>query len=915
VFAPQGGIFVGGAPADLVYIDPAGHATTLAVDPGAATDRTILALALGPEGDLWVATRLGLYRLAGARPGPLERVEVPGVSTDARFSSLLVADGRLWSATPNGIVVLDHGHWNLFDVRAGFRASAMRYLVRSHGHRMCVAYAEAIGVTCFETDGRTVSNLEHISTADGLATGMVYFLGEDRQQRLWIGTGDGVDVVTPQGIDHFSAADGLAGDDAAATAFFADSDGSLWLGATGGASHVHAERYTGPLQPPRVVVRDGRLGDQVLREGLETTHDQNALALEFSADSLADPERIEYQVRLLPLEHKWSASHLRESRYPALLGGDYTLEVRARIGAGAWGPTATLGFHVRPAWWQTGWFLVAVGALVLLALAGIFALRQRVVLSRQTRRLNEESAATVRLLLELVPDLITVYRGEDLIYMNHAARRLFCSSAPYDAGAFAARVHPDDCARREAMLQRARVAAAGETPEMLEVRIRDGEGTWRICEVSCARIELAGTPAIVVSGRDVTERNRLRSQVLVSDRMASLGTLAAGIAHEINNPLTYVMGNLELIAETVAAGKPDELASAIRDATDGAQRVRTIVQGLRSFSRSEEERRVPLDLSEVLEATLRLTANEVRHRAQLAVELGVTPKVVADAGRLTQVFINLVVNAAHAIPEGKSAANLITVRTRTDTEGRAVVEIVDTGLGMSAEVMARAFDPFFTTKGVGSGTGLGLAICHGIVSALGGDITIESAIDRGTVVRVVLPSAPVTAPVVVVAPPVVPAAAETRRVMVVDDDVLVGETIARLLRRDHEVVVASCGEEALAHIQAGEWFDAIVSDVMMPNMTGLELLEHLVTLAPEQSRRLLFLSGGVFADETQARLEELGTVQLDKPINGRDLRAAVASVVAAPRSSARQDARVAAAISATCLAAGVTLRNPLIASA
>jgi CheY-like chemotaxis protein len=133
--------------------------------------------------------------------------------------------------------------------------------------------------------------------------------------------------------------------------------------------------------------------------------------------------------------------------------------------------------------------------------------------------------------------------------------------------------------------------------------------------------------------------------------------------------------------------------------------------------------------------------------------------------------------------------------------------------------------------------------------------------------------------------------------MVVDDDALVAEMIARLLRRDHEVVVASCGEEALAHIQSGEWFDAIVSDVMMPNMTGVELLEHLVTLAPEQARRLLFLSGGVFAAETRARLEELGTVQLDKPINGRDLRAAVASVVATPRSAARQHAR--AATSAT----------------
>jgi CheY-like chemotaxis protein len=292
---------------------------------------------------------------------------------------------------------------------------------------------------------------------------------------------------------------------------------------------------------------------------------------------------------------------------------------------------------------------------------------------------------------------------------------------------------------------------------------------------------------------------------------------------------------------------------------------------------------MPLDIAEVLRAAIRLTANEVRHRAQLVCELGPTPKVIADDGRLTQVFINLIVNAAHAIPEGRSDDNRITVRTRTDDLGRAVIEIVDTGRGMPPEVQARAFDPFYTTKDVGGGTGLGLSICHGIISALGGEIALESALGKGTVVRVALP--PVTTPEVVAAPAAKAEAAPPRqrlRVLVVDDEPLVAEMLERVLRRDHDVTAVSCGRDALDKISAGHWFDAIVSDVMMPNMTGIELLEALVQLAPEQAKRLMFLSGGVFTPETRARLEQLGTLHLEKPVNTKDLRRSVMSVASEP---------------------------------
>jgi len=893
VFPPQGGVFIGGAPSDLLYLDPAGRATSMGQELGRPADHAIFSLRIGPEGDLWIATKIGLFRLPGAVPGTLERVTIPGIPAAARFSSLIVAEGRVWATSASGIAVRDHGTWHAFGTADGFRSAAIRYLVHTHDHEYCAAYTESIGIACFEVDGLAISRIRHIGVADGLTSGTAYFLGYDRQQRLWVGTGDGVDVMTPRGIDHFGESDGLAGNDATANAFFEDADGSLWLGSSAGMSHVFAARYDGPPAPPTVLVRAGQLGDHPIREHdpapLETTHDRNTLSVEFGAHRLAAADRLAYQVRLLPIERAWTTMPAHLARYPSLPPGGYRLEVRARIGAGVWGPVTALAFSVHPAWWQRRWFWVLAGSVIVLAMVASFAWIHRTVLRRRTRQLNQQSAANVRALFELVPDLISVHRGDELIYSNEAARRLYgVERSPAGRAELGGRIHPDDRPRFAELTRSAPPIATASTPGMLELRVSDGNGGWRTCEVSGVRTELAGATVLVASGRDVTDHHRLRAQLLVSDRMASLGTLAAGIAHEINNPLSYVLGNLDVMSETRSSpGRGDEFAAALDDATDGAQRVRKIVQGLRSFSRAEEEKRVELDIADVLRGAIRLTANEVRHRAQLVCELGATPRVVADDGRLTQVFINLIVNAAHAIPEGRSDDNRITVRTFGDAQGLAVVEVEDTGGGMSQAVQARVFDPFFTTKEVGRGTGLGLSICHGIVNALGGRIAIESSEGRGTLVRVVLPPAAVAE---VAAPPPVesPAAARPQplRILVVDDEPRVLEMLARVLRRDHEVVTATCGDAAIEQICGGATFDVIVSDVMMPNMTGLELLDELQRNAPAQARRMVFLSGGVFTPEARARLDEIGVVQLEKPISAQQLRSAVRSVASAAATAA-----------------------------
>lgn len=252
-------------------------------------------------------------------------------------------------------------------------------------------------------------------------------------------------------------------------------------------------------------------------------------------------------------------------------------------------------------------------------------------------------------------------------------------------------------------------------------------------------------PAIERELREVAMRREqrvLRQQLLVSDRLASIGTLATGVAHELNNPLAVVMANMEFVAATLRAepGISEELVAALRDALDAAERMRMIVRDLRVFSRPDEERMGPVDLRPVIESTLRMAWHEFRHRATVEVEHGDVPAVIGNEARLGQVLLNLLINAAHAMPQDR-ADGVVRVRTALDEAGRVELSVTDTGSGIPADILGRIFDPLFTTKPRGVGTGLGLAICHRIVASLGGEITVDSQAGSGTTFHVFLPAA------------------------------------------------------------------------------------------------------------------------------------------------------------------------------
>jgi two-component system NtrC family sensor kinase len=360
-----------------------------------------------------------------------------------------------------------------------------------------------------------------------------------------------------------------------------------------------------------------------------------------------------------------------------------------------------------------------------------------------------------------------------------------------------------------------------------------------------------------------------------------VGMLAAGVAHEINNPLAYISSNLTYVAEhltreELTATQRDELRDAVRESLEGAGRVRVIVQDLKSFARADDETQGSVNVHRVIEGSLRLVRNEFHHRARLTRSLEPVPSARGNEARLGQVLVNLLVNALQAFPRDRSAEhNSVNIATRSRGEW-VLIEVEDNGQGMSPEVQRQIFEPFFTTKPVGIGTGLGLSICNNLIRIMGGWIEVQSKPGWGSIFRLVLPAfAPKSD---------TPAAADgtgrektggqglRRKVLLIDDEPAVGTAVRRLLRDYHEVEALQDAREALKRIISGTTYDAIVCDVMMPEMTGVQFFMELERSAPELARRTGLMSGGVFSPQAIEFIESRSIELLHKPFERESLR-------------------------------------------
>jgi PAS domain S-box-containing protein len=492
---------------------------------------------------------------------------------------------------------------------------------------------------------------------------------------------------------------------------------------------------------------------------------------------------------------------------------------------------------------------------------------------REAEAQKQHNEARFRELIETAPEPIGIIRGGHFVYVNPAYLIVlgYPDVATLYAVPLSSLLDREQAAVRE---QRELAVIEDKMPQGAQMyRVRRFDGATVLLEISSVYFEYEGKPSVLGMARDVTMRKQLEQQLVQSDRLAALGTMAAGVAHEVNNPLAYLMLNLEWIARKLPSlGKDpsslEGLMAMLDEARHGAQRVSTIVRELRSFSRAADESRTRVDLAMVVQSAIKIAGHEIRHKARIVTSFEPARPVWGNEARLEQVVINLLLNAAQAMPETRAEHNEIRVSVRADSEERAVLEVFDNGDGIALDVLPRIFDPFYTTKPVGVGTGLGLSICHGIVTSLGGHIGAYSEPGEGTTFRVVLPTTDTMVDDEPRTTSEAPSSRNTKsaRVLVVDDEPPIANTLRELLAPEHEVIAATTAREAFEAIERSD-FDVVFCDLIMPGAGGIDLYERLRSVHPGLERRLVFMTGGAFTERTAEFLASVENRRVEKPFS------------------------------------------------
>jgi two-component system cell cycle sensor histidine kinase/response regulator CckA len=521
----------------------------------------------------------------------------------------------------------------------------------------------------------------------------------------------------------------------------------------------------------------------------------------------------------------------------------------------------------------------------------------------QRRRAEEalrRSEERSQLLLEHISDVVMVVDEQlTMRYVSPSVTRLL-GYAPDDLmGRRCVEVtHADDIHVIERFVQRPASAAPASAPR--ELRVRHHSGEWRLLEVTVANfVERANLHGLVLTGRDVTERQRLEGQLRQAQKMESIGRLAGGVAHDFNNLLTAILGFSEMLLEATPSTNParHDLEAIQKAAEHGASLTRQLL----AFSRRQVMEPTIVDVNELVRGLEPILRRLLGEDVELIVHEDTLRSVHVDRGQLEQVLMNLSVNARDAMPDGGK----LTIETRqvlldeeyvqqrpyARTGHHVLLSVSDTGTGMDAATRARIFEPFFTTKELGKGTGLGLSTVYGIVKQSGGHIEVYSELGYGSTFQVYLPcvEAPVEIAPSMPLPPPDPRGSET--VLLVEDDPEVRELLGRTLERHgYHLLSAATGSEGLAWVRNGSIaIDLLITDAVLPGVSGPALAREAALLRP--GIRVLFVSG--YTDDAMLRLGLLSTNEafLQKPFGSAALLSKVRQMLdgtSGPRAGERE---------------------------
>lgn len=491
-----------------------------------------------------------------------------------------------------------------------------------------------------------------------------------------------------------------------------------------------------------------------------------------------------------------------------------------------------------------------------------------------------------RALIEHAPDVIVVVTAGGIVrYASPAAQTVLGVPPEILQGrSLLADAHPEDQAKLAKALRKV-VGHPGDVVERTEFRLRYADGPWRWLEATGTnQIGNFAVNGIVFNARDISDAKeaeaeiaRQRDNLHQREKLAAMGSLLAGVAHELNNPLSIVVGRATMLQEEAGDENTRSVADKIRAA---AERCARIVKTFLSMARQRKLEQTAVALDAVLDDCVEMLAYGLR-TAGVTVEKQFAPSLPAIAGnadQLHQVFLNLIVNAQQAMESQPAPRRLRLSAERVGEQLRVIV--ADNGPGIAPAIRSRIFDPYFTTKPAGQGTGVGLAVSLGIVESHGGTLTVDSPAGGGARFQVLLPIQPVQElPVEDQPGEPVAGARQGPRVLIVDDEAEVGSLLADILRRDASSIdIAASGQEALQLLAKRE-YDAILTDLRMPEMDGPELYRQIEQRWPPRARQVVFITGDALSPTVQTFLAGTGQPYLEKPFVPADVRGIVRDIV------------------------------------
>lgn len=404
-----GRFWAGLMPAEILRFDPADNRLVRYGNAAGVAGTRVLCIEEDSEGTLWAATDgAGLLRYRSDRDA-FVREEVPEGTPEETFRFILSdSRGRLWVTGQQGLLLRDGGRWQRFTMKDGLLRNHVSYIAELRSGNLCLSYFEPLGIIQFKLNGGKLQVLDRISQATGLASDKIYLIGEDIKRNLWIGTGLGVDVLSPEGVLHFSKDDGMAGDDVDAMAMLAEKDGALFIGTSSGLSLYRSDTNFSRIRAPKPIFLSADISDHPLNPSAEApprfSHRRNTLNAKFAVLSYLHESQIEFGARLRGLETEWNNTRIRDSRYPGLAPGSYVYEVRSRIGSGPWSEPASIAFEIKPPWWRT-WPAIAA-FLILIGSASFIGFRWRLQhLRNRTRQLEQLVSARTNALAAANADL------------------------------------------------------------------------------------------------------------------------------------------------------------------------------------------------------------------------------------------------------------------------------------------------------------------------------------------------------------------------------------------------------------------------------------------------------------------------------------------------------------------------------